>query len=291
METIDVTLPGHLVSSGANLTSNDLLVIEPRPGRASISGGTLGTLVLETELRHAPSTLHVSLLADTWEPTLETNASSSSTNSTSAAALLLSSIRSHQTGANGWEAAVRPRLLSHGLVQRVSDSTIIITVPPAASFLLEAPEVVTLTVPAEAVVSRVAPHMALPTFILRPESGSATLMHTIHTETDVREGTGEPPSLLDRLATEGLQDVSVPQQHLMLNLTLSEDEWSDELLQYVDEEYEVPALTLALTPTLALGMTPSKGGLCFSEPAPPPPSQAAYLQRLSRTLPTHLPRK
>ena len=95
--------------------------------------------------------------------------------------------------------------------------------------------------PAEVVVSRVAPVMDLPAFIIRPAVGNAHL-ETPHltTEGHVQRGSGVDAHGLTRLAVDGLADVSQPEGFVSLNVSLSSgEEWSASLLDYVEEEFEV----------------------------------------------------
>ena len=73
-ETLDVVLPGNLVSSGANVTSPSLVVIRPRAGRAIVSGGSLAKFARAIDVATAPSTIDVELLGDSFRPDLSVSA-------------------------------------------------------------------------------------------------------------------------------------------------------------------------------------------------------------------------
>lgn len=248
-ETLFVQLPASLVSAEANLTSPDLLIIRPRPGRASISGGDLVERATEREVRYSSTSIELMLVDEVWRHDLATNTtaangsfalSSSSSSGVEATRLLFSGMRSQQTEPGGWNSQVLPLLVADGRLVRVSDTRLTITVPSTSSYAISAPETVSLVVPSEAVVSRVAPLMDLPAFVIRPTRGYAEL-ETPHlrNEGQVRAGSGTEAIDLTRTAREGLADVSGVASFVSMNITLEDDEWSDSLLEYVDEEFEV----------------------------------------------------
>ena len=238
-ETLDVQLPGHLVSAGANLTDAGLLIIRPRPGRAIIAGGTLPDQAYETTIRRTATTVDIELLGDTWRTDLAPNATGN-TSGTDATIRLLSAFACDVGESNGWNAEVLPLLTTLGQVSRNSDTQLTVTIPPALGLNISAPETIRLNVPAEAVASHVAPHMDLPAFVLRPERGHATMeTPALSTEELVQMGSGVDAHGLTRLQVEGLADVSQSATFTSLNISLTDEDWSPSLLQYYDEEFEV----------------------------------------------------
>ena len=257
-ETLDVRLPDYLVSSGRNLTSTGLLVVQPRAGEGFISGGTLGQRVVESAVRSSATTIELSLLDDTFSPRLTQSTAANATYNESAARELLGAIVSLQDDEGGWNAIVRPLLLSHGTLVREAARRLTITVPRAHNYSIARPEVVVLAIPASAVVSRVAPLMVLPRLEIRPERGTASLGTALRTESDVRQGDlgeGEMPPLVSTLAADALHDTATAMAAVTLNITLEEDEWDDALLQYVDETYEVCVYPPPPNATLAVNLT------------------------------------
>ena len=228
-ETLDIRLPGYLVSAKANLSSPNLLVIQPRPGRASISGGTLPDLATETALREGATLIEISILGDTF------------VDGVNASRDVLDSLLSQQDEAQGWNSQVRPALRASGSVSHLSERRILVSVPRVESYFISTPETVRLALPAGAVASRVAPIMAVEAFVLRPKRGSASLeTPALGSEALVQVGSGEAASSLVALAVSGLADVSQPEIFTSLNITLDGgEEWSADFLEYVDEDYEV----------------------------------------------------
>ena len=238
-ETLAMSLPAHLISAGANLTTPGLLVIRPRPGRAIIAGGTLPDFASESSLRAASTTIAVELLGDTWRPDLAQNTTGNASG-TAATARLLASFLGDAGRDGGWNREVLPWLASSGTVTRESDTRIVVRVPSAAGFNISAPETIHLVVPAEAVVSRVAPRMDLPALVLRPERGHALLETPyLSNERLVHAGSGIDEHGLSRLVTDGLGDVSRPASFTSLNISLVDDEWSPSLMDFRDEVFEV----------------------------------------------------
>ena len=240
-ETLDVRLPGHLVSAETNVSSPGLLVIRPRPGRASIVGGVLPGATEETVIRFDETTVDVELLDDAWLD-MDVNATSGEgTANMSRMEQLLDAFKCDTDELEGWNAEVAPLLKEHGRVERKSDTLLRVTVPAVPGYNISAPETIRLTVPADAVLSRVAPIMDLPAFVIHPQQGFALLeAPAIQTEVSMQSGSGAAPTRLIQLATEGLADVSKAADTVSLNITLSGDEeWSSDLLSYHDEEFEI----------------------------------------------------
>jgi len=187
-ETIVGVIPARsdLLRSGQATVISPHLEIVPSGAAASLSTLIVGLddagQAVESVLRVAPrAELTITLTGDTWRPQV-----GNATDLAGATQALLSNIFSTQSEPYGWNAVVGPLLvwpptdpLDPTLV-RLSDTRLLVRVPTVASYDIDAPETLFVTVPREAVTGRqtvVVPE----TVYIRPESGEGTLSGGIFT--------------------------------------------------------------------------------------------------------------
>lgn len=99
----------------------------------------------------------LTVTGDTWV------ASGAVFNATRAA--IIAGMDSAQAEANGWDAEVKAKEVV-GAVVRISATVVTITFTASAAYAITAPETITVTVPAAALVGA-APIVASPTFVIR----------------------------------------------------------------------------------------------------------------------------
>ena len=218
-ETLEVDLLPSLTSSTTNFSSPGLITLQPRAGRAFISGGSLAARPEETSLRTSPQTIRLRLLGDTWREDLAPNATGG-TNGSALTAELLAGFTSDRNESSGWLAVGGLSLLSKGTIARESATELLVTVPRLANYSITRPETLRMAVPASAVYSRVAPAVVLDAIVVLPEGGVATLESPgARSEAQIRAG--------------------VEWYGASLNISLEGDEWDPSLMRYEDVAYEV----------------------------------------------------
>ena len=87
--------------------------------------------------------LLLTLVGDLWQEDL----------TESATLAVIAGINSAQSQANGWNSIIRPQLLSHPMVTRVSDTVLSIAIPSTVDYDISATETISAVVPPEALQS------------------------------------------------------------------------------------------------------------------------------------------
>ena len=99
------------------------------------------------------TTLHLQLENDSWVPGVGVATGSAAQPALTSA--VLRGLKSQQTEANGWNAVVRPQLTPY-MVERASDTLLVLHLPPVPQYQIREPESIALQVPSQAVLSRAA---------------------------------------------------------------------------------------------------------------------------------------
>ena len=148
-----VTIPASAVVSNQSLALPDELVVLPQPGRVRIAGGTLLAHADELAIRSAAEhTLLLELQNDTWRGDAVAYDAGDGP---------LSQLRwGLRTAADaepaGWNAIVRVDTLANPQLWAISNGSRLMTVtlPQAAEYDIASPELLTITVPPDALASR-----------------------------------------------------------------------------------------------------------------------------------------
>jgi hypothetical protein len=155
-ETITVTVPASAINEvgaiiGTPTFTVDFVVI---PTTAALSG-TIVPLSIESQIVAGGRTLIITLTDDTWV------AAGGTFNAVRQA--IIDGCTSAQSEATGWNAEVRDKQ-SLGQVVRTSDTVVTITWSAQAAYNITDNEIITVTVPASALVVSAIPVVATPTF-------------------------------------------------------------------------------------------------------------------------------
>ena len=146
-EQIDLRIDNSLVMSNWTLLLPEALIIVPTPGSATMSGSALYNLS-EAELAFNRTVLDLSLIislrADSWLKAVEQDPT--------VAAQLFAGIKSDQHEKYGWNNVVQQGL-HKGLVERLDDVTLSLSIPMFEDYSITAPEVLRVNLPAVALKS------------------------------------------------------------------------------------------------------------------------------------------
>ena len=146
-EQIDLRIGNSLVMSNWTLLLPEALIIVPTPGSATMSGSALYNLS-EAELAFNRTVLDLSLIislrADSWLKAVEQDPT--------VAAQLFAGIKSDQHEKYGWNNVVQQGL-HKGLVERLDDVTLSLSIPMFEDYSITAPEVLRVNLPAVALKS------------------------------------------------------------------------------------------------------------------------------------------
>ena len=146
-EQIDLRIDNSLVMSNWTLLLPEALIIVPTPGSATMSGSALYNLS-EAELAFNRTVLDLSLIislrADSWLKAVE--------QLPTVAAQLFAGIKSDQHEKYGWNNVVQQGL-HKGLVERLDDVTLSLSIPMFEDYSITAPEVLRVNLPAVALKS------------------------------------------------------------------------------------------------------------------------------------------
>ena len=194
-ETVTVTVPAlATVHGGRDIVCNPQFVLRPR--QALLSGSLVGSNVDEARLRSIDHELIITLKSDTF-------VSSIGEDSVASAALI-----------QGLSSGIREALRFDHLV-RVDDTVVRIVIYASlqVAYSIHEPETVTITLPAEALVSNVT--MAIPAFVISAVPGTATFYSTF-------EGTFSPRTLISEQTIA--QSAFVYKTHV--DLAVGSDTWA-----------------------------------------------------------------
>ena len=220
-ETVQVSLPASLLSSQEEIVAQPSLRISAQRGTARLSGPPLTEALLVRALRDpavaAPLSLAITLEGDAWAPGVGGD--------TEATRALLAGIASAQDGAAGWNAVVQPALSPANVT--VANGTLHLALPQLCleclDFSIEAPEAVSVVVPAEAVLSQSIIY-ASGTLVVNASAGVVRLV-------------GEGAS-----ASEAREAELAGPEDLTLTLELADDYWHPDI---GDETFEATAALLS----------------------------------------------
>lgn len=138
----------------------------PIEGGTAVVTGTIITATTETEIVAGGETIIITLTGETWV--------TSGATFDGVRADILQGLDSATGGATAWNTIVRD-VEGVAAVVRTSDTVVTITLTAKASYDISAQEVITVTVPASAVVLATA-ITATPTFTVDTAGGGPTLM-------------------------------------------------------------------------------------------------------------------
>ena len=145
-ETIEVVIPPVAVSSAQAVVAPSFVVL-PIKGSATLSGRLIEQPAEASLCCGEGLQLTISLTDDTWVAGVGLDDGSS--------AVLFAGLTALQDEPGGWNAVLQPALLSAGAgsVQRVSDTQVVISLPPLAAYTISAPETILVAIPAAAITS------------------------------------------------------------------------------------------------------------------------------------------
>ena len=191
-ETISALIPPAAVRSGRRAAMSSTLVVRPTTGRARLAGSFLHNPSEEAIRAAGTLELTISLTGDRWSPEIGRQAS---TADHAVARALLAGISPSLSVPSAWGSVVQQALTAAN-VRRTSDSSIAITVPPFLGYDIAEPETLTITLPAEVLLSR-QPIAAVPQVRVLAANGSLELRGTLLiTPTEVAiQGASPAPSL------------------------------------------------------------------------------------------------
>jgi len=132
------------------------ITFAPPPAPIAVASGTITPSATEAEIVGGAKSLIITLTNETWDATI--GADNSKTTD------LIDGIDSAQAEATGWDAVVKANMDFNDVV-RTSDTVVTITLPAFGSYNITATEIITVTVPATAVVGDSA-IVANPTFAI-----------------------------------------------------------------------------------------------------------------------------
>ena len=124
-------------------------------GATATIGGTVVPNALDTSIVSGGQTIEITLSGDTWVaagPTFDAQRQA-----------IINGLNSDGVELTGWNNEVRDKEVVTAVV-RTSDTLVTITLSPSASYAITADETITVTVPASALVTSVAPIVGAPTF-------------------------------------------------------------------------------------------------------------------------------
>ena len=156
-ETITATIPAiALVESGSPVVAIPTFEITAASDPAAALTGTLSDNATEAQIVNGNETVIITLTNDTWV----------------AAGGVFDGIRqdiidgmdSAQSEGTGWNAEVRDKEVVTAVVREIDDITVTITLTAAAAYDISANEIITMTVPASALVTSGSPVVGTPTY-------------------------------------------------------------------------------------------------------------------------------
>ena len=131
--------------------------------RAAISAAITGTAtasIVESDVVSGGKTIIITLTGDTWVTAGATFDAQRQN--------IINGLDSEQSETNGWNAEVRDKEVV-GAVVRTSDTVVTITLTAASAYDITAQEVITVTVPASALVTSASDITGSPTFTVDAE--------------------------------------------------------------------------------------------------------------------------
>ena len=186
-ETIRVHLPSDAVHSGQRILSAPDIVLRNSPPQAVLGGAMITQAGLLTEgalVKPIHTQLVISLLGTTWLPP------ESWQNATNQQ-LIVDALRSATPELpSGWEAAVKPHILPEN-VRYVDGTTLIVELRQAATYALDAPETVHLSIPAAATRTLAAPLAVQPALVVAASGGVLSLNGSLLSSLDEASLGGE----------------------------------------------------------------------------------------------------
>ena len=156
-ETIQLTIPAEALLSRTPIPLATTLVVNASAGSLQL-GGSLAANATEADLRDAmPRELELRLSGDVWQPRLGQRGYGPTDE-------LLAGLVPTDAQPGGWAAVVQPRL-SPSSLRRLDDHTVRLTLPQLASYAIDRPETIHVSVAASAVLSGQPTAAALPLLV------------------------------------------------------------------------------------------------------------------------------
>lgn len=155
-ETITVTVPASAILETGPITGAPTFTVDPLPVTAAITG-TVTPASTEAQIVAGGRTIIITLTEDTWV------AAGAAFNLARQA--IIDGITSAQAELTGWNNEVRDNL-PVGQVTRTSDTVVTIALVPETGYNITDKEIITVTVPASALVVSAVPVVATPTFTI-----------------------------------------------------------------------------------------------------------------------------
>lgn len=153
-ETITVTVPASAINEASPITGAPTFTVDPLPVTAAITG-TVTPATTEAQIVAGGRTIIITLTEDTWV------AAGAAFNAARQA--IIDGITSAQAELTGWNNEVRDNL-PVGQVTRTSDTVVTVDLVPETGYNITDKEIITVTVPASALVASAIPIVATPTF-------------------------------------------------------------------------------------------------------------------------------
>jgi hypothetical protein len=155
-ETITVTVPASAINESGAIVGTPTFTVDIVVISAAITG-TIAPSSTEAQIVAGGRTIIITLTADTW---LASGGAFDGIRQD-----IIDGLDSAQSELTGWNAEVRDKQLVGG-VARTSDTVVTITLDAQAAYNITAGELITVTVPASALVLSGSPVVATPNFII-----------------------------------------------------------------------------------------------------------------------------